>query len=64
MVRTFELENTHMDEDDPWAGMLAAAAFAVCLTCHAALQATPGQSVFGRDMTFNVKHVADWELIE
>ena len=64
MVRTFELEDTYMDEDDPWAGTLAATAFAVRSTCHTTLQATPGQLVFGRDMIFNIKHVADWELIK
>ena len=30
MVRTFELEDTCMDEDDPWAGTLAAVVFAAC----------------------------------
>jgi hypothetical protein len=25
--------------------------------------ATPGQLVFGRDMIFNIKHEANWELI-
>ena len=64
MVRMFELEDTHMDEDDPWAGTPAAAVFAACLTCHAALQAAPGQLVFGTDMMFDFKHVANWELIE
>ena len=64
MVRTFELEDTCMDEDDPWAGTLAAMVFAVCPTYHTALQATPGQLVFGREMTFNIKHVTDWELIK
>ena len=64
MVRTFELEDTCMDEDDPWAGTLAATAFAVHSSHHATLQATPGQSVFRRDMTFNIKHVANWESIK
>ena len=64
MVRTFELEDTCMDEDDPWAGTLAATVFAVCSTYHTILQATPAQLVFGRDMIFNIKHVADWNLIK
>ena len=30
MVRTYELEeNTYIDEDNPWAGILAATAFAI-----------------------------------
>ena len=59
MVRTFELEDTCMDEDAPWAGTLAAMVFAVHSTYHAALQAAPGQLVFGRDMTFDVKHITN-----
>ena len=64
MVRTFELEDTHMDKEDQWLGILAATAFAACLTYHTTLQATPRQLVFGRDMTFNIKHVTNWELIK
>ena len=64
MVRMFELEDTHMDEADPWAGTLAAMAFAVHSTCHTALQPTPGQLVFGRDMIFNIQHTANWEYIK
>ena len=64
VVRTFELEDTYMDEDDPWAGMLAAMVFAVRSTFHTTLQATPGQLVFRRDTTFNSKHIANWELIK
>jgi hypothetical protein len=28
------------------------------------LKATPGQLVFGRDMIFNIRHEADWQLIQ
>jgi hypothetical protein len=52
-----------MDEDDPWSGILAAAAFAVRSTYHTTLAATPGQLEFGRDMIFNIKHVANWQTI-
>jgi hypothetical protein len=64
MIRTFELEQNYLDETDPWGGILAATAFAVRSTYHTTLQATPGQLVFGRDMIFNIKHVADWEAIK
>ena len=63
MVRTFELEDSYVDEDDPWIGILSAVAFAVRSTYHTTLQATPGQLVFNRDMIFNIQHVADWKLI-
>ena len=63
MVRTFELETKYPVQDDPWKGVLSATAFAVRSTYHTTLKKTPGQLVFGRDMIFNIKHVANWEYI-
>jgi hypothetical protein len=63
MVRTFELETNYLDVDDPWKGILSATAFAVRSTYHTTLKKTPGQLVFGRDMIFNIQHVANWEYI-
>jgi hypothetical protein len=64
MIRTFELEDNYLDEDDPWKGILSAAAFAVRSTFHTTLQSSPGQLVFGRDMIFNIQHTANWEYIK
>ena len=64
LVRTYDLEEYDMDDEDPWSGILAAAAFAVRSTYHTTLQATPGQLVYGRDMIFNIKHVANWKAIK
>ena len=63
IVRTFELQENYLDEDDPWAGILAATAFAIRSTYHTTLQKSPGQLVFGRDMIFNIQHTANWEYI-
>jgi hypothetical protein len=63
IIRTFELESNYMDEDDPWKG-ISATAFAVRSTFHTSLQSTPGQLVFGRDMIFNIQHIANWEFIK
>jgi transposase InsO family protein len=63
MVRTFELETNYLDEEDPWKGILSATAFAVRSTYCTTLKKTPGQLVFGRDMIFNIQHVANWEYI-
>ena len=63
MVRTFELETNYLDVGNPWKGVLSATAFAVHSTYHTMLKKTPGQLVFGRDMIFNISHVANWELI-
>ena len=57
MLRTFKLETNYLDTDDPWAGILAATAFAIRNTYHTTLKATPGQLVFGRDLIFNTKYI-------
>jgi hypothetical protein len=63
IIRTFELHDNYLDEDDPGQGILAATAFAIHATYHTTLQKSPGQLVFGRDMIFNVQHTAKWEYI-
>ena len=63
IIRTFELEDNYIDEDDPWKGILCATAFAIRATLHTTLQKTPAQLVFGRDMILNINHVANWEHI-
>lgn len=63
IIRTFELQTNYLDEEDPWKGILSAAAFAVRSTYHTTLQKSPGQLVFGRDMILNIKHTANWEYI-
>ena len=59
----YELEKYYLDEQDPWAGILSVAAFTIHSTYHSTLKATPGQLVFGWDMIFNIKYIADWEAI-
>jgi hypothetical protein len=65
IIRTLEVqENPYLDENDPWSGILTAAAFALRSTYHTTLRATPGQLVFGRDMILNIQHKADWTAIK
>jgi hypothetical protein len=59
IVRTFELENNYLDEEDPWKGIISATAFAIGSTFHATLRKSPGQLVFGRGIILNIKHVAN-----
>ncbi len=47
MIRSFELNKS--TESDPWDSVLAAMMFAVQITVHTMLQASPTQLVFGRD---------------
>jgi hypothetical protein len=63
IIRTFELKNNYLDDNDPWKGIRSATALAVRSTFHTTLQNTPGQLVFGHDMILNVKHEANWEYI-
>ena len=63
MARTFNLQENQVEDDDPWPGILAATAYAIQSTYHTTLGATPGQLIFGRDMVFNLKHVADWHAV-
>ena len=48
IIQTFELyDNDELDEEDPFAGVLAATIFAMRATYHTTTQATPSQLVFG-----------------
>ena len=62
-IKIYELEKYYLDEQDPWAGILSAAAFAICSTYHTTLKVMPGQLVFGQEMIFNIKYIADWEAM-
>ena len=46
MVRTFQIGQAELDEDDPWSGILAAVMFATRAIYHTTTQATPTQLVF------------------
>ena len=43
IVRTFELQDNYLDEDDPWKGILSLISFVIRSTYHTTLQKTPGQ---------------------
>ena len=64
MLRTFAVQNNDaIDEEDPWSGVLSAAAFAVRAAVHSTSRATPMQMVFGRDAMLNIRHLADWRYV-
>ena len=54
---TFDLKNKYLDEDDLWAGILAATTFFILSTYHTMLRAMPGQMVFVRDMILNTQAI-------
>ena len=63
MIRTTDTDSIDEKDKDPFIGVVSAVCWAIRSTFHTTLQATPGQLVFGRDMIFNIKHQADWQLI-
>jgi hypothetical protein len=63
-LRTYQVENIDLAEDDPFAGLVSAMSFAVRSKYHTTFQSTPGQLVFGRDMIFPIYHIADWQIIK
>ena len=63
LVRTSNIEETYIDKDDPWLGILATAAFAICSTTKSLKGYSPGQLLFDRDTILPIKHKVDWESI-
>jgi len=63
MIRSFQIGQIEINEEDPWTGVLAATMFATRATYHTTTQATPAQLVFGRDAILNIKFDANWRLI-
>jgi hypothetical protein len=64
MLRTFELEESVLDPNDPWNEFLQACAFGIRSRSHTTIQASPGQLVFGRDMIHDTRFQANWERIK
>ena len=51
---------TYVDKNDPWTGILAAAAFAIYSTTNRGKGYSPGQLIFGRNIILPIKHRVDW----
>jgi hypothetical protein len=64
MLRSFDLEKENLEEDNPSDYFLQSTAWAIRSTNHTALQATPCQLVFGRDMIHNAAFKANWNRIQ
>ena len=60
IVRTFNISQTYIDKNDPWTGILSAAAFAVFSTRNRQKCYSPGRLFFGRDMIILIKHKVYW----
>jgi transposase InsO family protein len=62
IIRTFDFED--LDEEDPWSGIISAAAFALRATISTTTEKSPMQMVYGRDAILNIKHTTDWTRIK
>ena len=63
MLVTKDLDNKVFDYIYPWGENLAYIAWAIRSSNHCTIMATPSQSVFGRDMLFNLTSVIEWQVV-
>lgn len=63
ILRTFCIQESQLDKDDPWKGILSATIFATRVTVNTTLQSTPMQMVFGKDAILNISYQTNWKLI-
>jgi hypothetical protein len=61
MLRTSELDMAVSPDDVDV--FLDIAAWAIHITYHSVLKASPGAAIFGRDMLFDIPFLADWYKI-
>ena len=64
IIWTFKISTqTYIEENDLWAGILAAEEFSVYSTTNRQKVNSLGQLIFGPDMILPIKHRVYWELI-
>ena len=60
LVRTSNIQQTHVDENEPWMSIFAAAVFAIRSTTNTQKGYSPFQLIFGHDMILPIKYGVDW----
>jgi hypothetical protein len=63
MLRTSELDMAMTMKASDIEVFLSDATWAIRLTYHTVLKASPGAAIFGRDMLFDIPFIADWQKI-
>ena len=63
MLRTAELDMADSVVPGDVEDFIDNAAWAIRSTHHTVLKCSPGAAIFGRDMMFNIPHIADWTKI-
>ena len=64
ILRTFQVNNHKLEQDDPWSGILSVVIFAMQSTVFTTTQATLTELVSGRDTIMNLMFDANWHLIK
>ena len=54
------MKEIYLDEDDPWLGILAAAAFSIISTTNSLKGYSPRKLLFGCNMILPIKHKVAW----
>ena len=62
-MRNFNITQTYVNEDDPWLGIISAAAFTIFSTTNMLKCYSMGQLVFVRDIIPLINNKLDWELL-
>ncbi len=60
MMCTAELDMANSVAPSDVADFLTNAAWAICLSYHTVLKASPGAAIFGRDMLLDITFLVDW----
>ena len=60
LVWTCNMNQTYVDEDYPWSGILDAASFVIRSTKNVSKGYSMVQLVFGRYMILPIKYMVDW----
>ena len=63
IVWTYNLQETYVDDSEPWMVILAETDFTVRSTYHRIKENIPGQLVFVQDNILPIKHIADCRYI-
>ena len=63
MLHTSEIDMADAINEGDTADFLTNDAWAICSTYHTVLKTSPGASIFGGDMLFDVSFLADWSKL-
>jgi cation transport regulator ChaB len=64
MLHSHKLDDRDFDFQDPWSQILSNCAWAIRSTVHSVLNASPAQTVLGRDMLFDLSFTTEYKEIK